>query len=141
MQPVTLIADSGATKTAWCLLSKGRKKTFFTQGIRPYFFTTVQIADLVAKELMPSFTNVTVDKLFYYGTGCLNQNNAKRVKEALKNLFPEADIKVGTDILGAAKAVCGDKKGVVSILGTGSNSCYYNGKKIIKNRSVVIWPR
>lgn len=131
--PVTLIADSGATKTEWCLLHKGRKKTVYTQGIRPYFFTSMQIAELVEKELLPRLTNVTVDKLFYYGTGCLNQNNAKRVKEALKTLFPSAEIRVGTDILGAAKAVCGNEKGVVSILGTGSNSCYYNGKKIVRN--------
>jgi N-acetylglucosamine kinase-like BadF-type ATPase len=133
MLPVTLIADGGATKTEWCLLSNGRKKTFLTQGIRPYFLTSQQIADLVGTELLPSLKNVIVANLFYYGTGCLDPKNAKSVKNALKALFPDANIEVGTDFLGAAKAVCGDEKGVACILGTGSNSCSYNGKKIIKN--------
>jgi glucosamine kinase len=133
MQPVTLIADGGATKTEWCLLSNGRKKTFLTQGIRPYFLTTQQIADLVRTELLPGLKNVIVADLFYYGTGCLDPENAKNVKTALKTVFPKADIEVGTDFLGAAKAVCGHEKGVACILGTGSNSCSYNGKKVIKN--------
>lgn len=129
----TLIADSGATKTEWCLLSNGRKKIFFTQGISPYFLNTDQIAELISNELLPGLKNVIIADLFYYGTGCKDLKNAKTVKAALKRAFPHARIDVGTDLLGAAKAVCGNKKGLACILGTGSNSCYYDGKKVVKN--------
>ena len=130
----TLIADSGATKTEWCLVGKGRRRTFFTQGISPYFLTTSQIADLVKAELLPSLKNVIIGNLLYYGTGCFDPKNAKSVKQSLKLNFPTAKIEVGTDVLGAAKAVCGNKKGLVANLGTGSFSCYYDGKKIAKQR-------
>lgn len=131
--PVTLIADSGSTKAEWCLLANGKKKTIITQGISPYFLTSPQIADLVRSELVPGLRNVKVDNLFYYGTGCANPQNALHVKKALKAVFAGASVEVGTDLLGAARALCGNGKGIAAILGTGSNSGYYNGKKIVKN--------
>ena len=73
------------------------------------------------------------DEIFYYGTGCSNPGNVKSMKQALKSIFPTSKIMVDHDLMGAAKALCGDQKGIACILGTGSNSCYYNGKKIIKN--------
>lgn len=130
----TLIADSGATKTEWCLVGNGRKRTVFTQGISPYFLTNTQITDLVKAELLPRVKNVNIENLFYYGTGCFDPKNAKGVKQALKMVFPTAKIEVATDVLGAAKAVCGNQKGLVANLGTGCFSCYYNGKKIAKQR-------
>jgi len=69
----------------------------------------------------------------FYGTGLSNQNNVKIIKAALKKVFTSAKIEINTDLLAAARALCGDKKGIACILGTGSNSCYYNGRKIIKN--------
>src|SRR5215213_8624227 len=102
MQPVTLIADSGATKPEWCLINKGRKKTFFTQGISPYFLTGPQIVELINKELLPGLKNVSIGKLFYYGTGCEDSNNARMVKRALEKLFDGANVEVATDLLGAA---------------------------------------
>lgn len=131
--PVTLIADSGSTKAEWCLLSNGRKKTFFTQGISPYFLSIQQIADIINNELATRLKNVSIAKLFYYGTGCANLENARNVKKAIKKVFPNAQVEVGTDLLAAARAVCGHQKGIACILGTGSNSCYFNGEKIIKN--------
>ena len=131
--PVTLIADSGATKAEWCLLNNGKKKILFTQGISPYFLNTDQIAELVTKELIPKLRNVTIEHIFYYGTGCSNVENAKSIKKALTKVFPKAQVNVNTDLMGAARAVCGNEKGVACILGTGSNSCYYNGKKIVRN--------
>jgi N-acetylglucosamine kinase-like BadF-type ATPase len=133
MPPIKLIADSGATKTEWCLLNNGRKKTVFTQGLSPYFLGTEQIRQILIKELMPKLKNAEVDEVFYYGTGCANPANARIVKKALQALFPDAAISVDHDLSGAAKALCGHNKGVACILGTGSNSCYYNGKKIVKN--------
>lgn len=131
--PVTLIADSGATKAEWCYLYNGKKKILFTQGISPYFLNTNQIAELVKNELVKKLKTDSVEKIFYYGTGCSNKANAKSVKKALLNNFPSAHVTVGTDITAAARAVCGHHKGIACILGTGSNSCYYNGKKIVKN--------
>jgi glucosamine kinase len=131
--PVTLLADSGATKAEWCLLSNGKKRTFFTQGISPYFLSTDAIAELVQNELAKKLKGVSIDQIHYYGTGCANPDNARSVKKALKRIFPDAGINVNTDLMAAARAVCGHEKGVVSILGTGSNSCFYNGKNIVKN--------
>ena len=130
---VTLIADSGATKAEWCLLNNGKKKTLFTQGISPYFLNTDQVAELVSKELATKLKKVTVEHIFYYGTGCSNVENARSIKKALLRVFPQADVHVHTDLMGAARAVCGHEKGVACILGTGSNSCFYNGKNIVKN--------
>lgn len=130
---IKLIADSGSTKCEWCLLNNGKKKTIITQGISPYFLSTEQIIELLQKELMPKLKNVVIDEVYYYGTGLSNTNNIKSVKTALKKLFTVAKIDVNHDLLAAARALCGDKKGIACILGTGSNSCYYNGKKIVKN--------
>ncbi len=130
---VKLIADSGATKAEWCLLREGKKKTIFTQGISPYFLNTEQITDLLLKELKPKLKNIEVDEIFYYGTGCANPVNAKSVKKALQKVFPESKVDVNHDLMAAARALCGNMKGVACILGTGSNSCYFDGKKIVKN--------
>ncbi|HKZ65760.1 MAG TPA: hypothetical protein VJ111_05370 [Chitinophagaceae bacterium] len=133
MPSVKLIADSGATKAEWSLLNKGKRKTILTQGISPYFLTKDQVSDLLLKELKPSLKNICVDEIHYYGTGCANPDNAKLIKKAIKKVFPEADIEVNHDLLAAARSLCGDEKGIACILGTGSNSCYYNGKRIISN--------
>jgi glucosamine kinase len=129
----SLIADSGATKAEWVLLKDGKTKTFFTQGISPYFLNTDQIAELVKTELLPSIKKITIDQVYYYGTGCANPQNASNIKKALKKVIEGARVDVQTDLMAAARAVCGTEKGIASILGTGSNSCYFNGKKIMKN--------
>lgn len=133
MASIKLIADSGATKAEWCLVNGGKVKTIFTQGISPYFLNTEQITDLLVKELKPKLKNVSVDEVFYYGTGCANPANAKSVKKAITNVIPGAKVAVTHDLMAAARALCGRKKGIACILGTGSNSCYYDGKKIVKN--------
>jgi N-acetylglucosamine kinase-like BadF-type ATPase len=133
MSSIKLIADSGATKAEWCLLKDGKRKTIFTQGISPYFLSTEQITDLLLKELKPKMKNVILDEIYYYGTGCANPENAKSVKKALQKVFPGTKAEVTHDLMAAARALCGRKKGIACILGTGSNSCYYDGKKIIKN--------
>ncbi|MBS1654961.1 MAG: N-acetylglucosamine kinase, partial [Bacteroidetes bacterium] len=133
MSSTKLIADSGATKTEWCLLTNGRKKIVFTQGISPYFLTTSQIREILVQELLPKIKNAVITEVFYYGTGCSNPNNIKIVKKAVQQAIPGASVHVTHDLMGAAKALCGNKKGIACILGTGSNSCYYNGKSIVKN--------
>jgi glucosamine kinase len=129
----TLIADCGATKSEWKLHYEGRSKTVLTQGISPYFLSNEALIELLRVELMPKLKGITVDRLFYYGTGCANPDNARRVRACLKTLFPGAKTEVATDLLAAARAVCGTEKGLACILGTGSNSCYYNGRVIKRN--------
>lgn len=133
MSSIKLIADSGATKAEWCLLSNGKKKTIFTQGISPYFLDTDQITELLLKELKPKLKHIDIDEVHYYGTGCANPLNAQSVKKAVSKVFAGAKVAVTHDLMAAARALCGHKKGIACILGTGSNSCYYNGKKIEKN--------
>jgi N-acetylglucosamine kinase-like BadF-type ATPase len=133
MSSVKLIADSGATKAEWCLLDKGKRKTIFTQGISPYFLNTEQITELLVKELKPKLKNTEISDIFYYGTGCANPTNAKSVHRAILNVFPGSKAEVTHDLMAAARALCGKAKGIACILGTGSNSCYYDGKKIVKN--------
>lgn len=128
-----LIADSGATKAEWCLLKDGKKKTIYTPGLSPYFLSTENIRDLVQKEVAAQIKKASIDTVAFYGTGCANPGNAKSVKKALQAVFPGAAIAVDTDLMGAARAVCGTGKGIACILGTGSNSCFFNGKKIVKN--------
>lgn len=130
--PVKLIADSGATKCEWCLLANNRKKKIFTQGISPYFLTAEQVTQILQQELLGKI-NVEVEEIYYYGTGLGNPDNVRFIRNVLKKVFPATNIEANTDLLGAARAVCGHDKGVACILGTGSNSCYYNGKKIVKN--------
>ena len=130
---IKLIADSGATKCEWCLLENGKKKTILTQGISPYFLNTEQIIALLQKELIPKLKNAKVSNIYFYGTGLSNPNNSSIIKTAFKKLFPAAKAEINTDLLAAARALCGNKKGIACILGTGSNSCFYNGKKIVKN--------
>ncbi len=133
MPSVKLIADSGATKAEWSLIGNGKRKTFLTQGISPYFLNKEQISALLLKELKPKLKDVEIDEVHFYGTGCANPNNAKLVKRAIKQVFPDSVIDVNHDLLAAARALCGNDKGIACILGTGSNSCYYNGKRILKN--------
>ncbi|MFT3701092.1 MAG: N-acetylglucosamine kinase [Agriterribacter sp.] len=130
-----LIADSGATKAEWCLIQGKKKINIFTQGISPYFLSTPQIINILQQELIPFLKKAQVGEIYYYGTGCTNINNAKIIKKALQHVFEEAHtIEVTHDVMGAARGLYGDDKGVACILGTGSSACFYNGKKITTNR-------
>ena len=132
MPLIKLIADSGATKTEWCVINGNKKTIFITQGMSPYFITAEQMQNIIKEELHPKLKQ-KIDEVHYYGTGCANADNAKSVKKVFKNIFPEANISIDHDLMAAAKALCGKEKGIACILGSGSNSCYYDGKKIIKN--------
>ncbi|MEO8172864.1 MAG: N-acetylglucosamine kinase [Sediminibacterium sp.] len=130
--PVILIADSGATKCQWALVQNGKSKVITTQGISPYFLTGGQISDLLSKELIPKLKKAPITHVYFYGTGLANADNAAIVKKVLKELFPKTKIEVQTDILAAARSLCGKKKGIACNLGTGTICCYYDGKKVVK---------
>jgi glucosamine kinase len=128
-----LIADSGSTKCEWCLLHDGKKKKIFTTGISPYFFKAEQIQKLLQAELLPKIKQAVIEKIFFYGTGLKDNANKRMIGNVLKKVFPGAVTEVQTDLLGAARALGKKEKGICCILGTGSNSCYYDSRKIIKN--------
>jgi glucosamine kinase len=130
---IQLIADSGATKCEWVLLNEGKKKTILTAGISPYFLTGEQVVEQLQKQLIAKLGKGQIDQVHFYGTGLGNAENVVMIKAALKQVFKRAKINTNTDLLAAARALCGTSRGIACILGTGSNSCYFNGKKIIKN--------
>jgi glucosamine kinase len=129
----TLIADSGATKCEWRLAHDGEIQTIITTGISPYFLSKEKIAAVLETELLANMPKVAVNKVAFYGTGLGNADNLKLMKGVLHKKFPDATLEVTHDLMAAVHATAGNEKGVVAILGTGSNSCYYNGKKIVKN--------
>lgn len=129
-----IIADSGSTKTDWKIISKTEEVvTFNTIGFNPVLMNTA----LIMKELRPVFSdnvlNQSIKEIYYYGAGCWNLDSCSIVLKALEGFFPLAEIRVTNDLLGAARAVCGHQKGIACILGTGANSCLYDGQKIIDN--------
>ena len=84
-------------------------------------------------ELVPFIDSMHVKEVFFYGAGCTEVEQCIVVEDALAPVFPDARVKVENDLLGAARALCGHQEGIACILGTGSNSCYYDGKKITDN--------
>ncbi|MBI4946720.1 MAG: hypothetical protein HY840_09995 [Bacteroidetes bacterium] len=130
-----LVADSGATKTDWRFIDKeGNILSFSSAGFSPVFWTSKEITDEITKHLPKNIKHLTsnIQHLFFYGTGCSSKQRNTIVEIALKKVFPRAKITINHDILASARALCGNYKGIACILGTGSNSCYYDGKKIIE---------
>jgi N-acetylglucosamine kinase-like BadF-type ATPase len=130
---IKLIADSGSTKTEWCLIKNKAKTLFTTQGMSPYFVNEAQAEQILKTEVIPMLKRNKIDEIFFYGTGCKNPANIHMFRKVFKKMFAGAKITVDNDLSGAAKGLCGDEKGIACILGTGSNSCFYNGKKIVRN--------
>ncbi len=130
---VKLIADSGSTKTEWCLLKNNKPTIFTSQGMSPYFVNSDEMEKIIREEVMPFLKKNQVEEIYFYGTGCKNPVNLKIVKKVFQHLFPDTSLLVDNDLSGAAKGLCGNEKGIACILGTGSNSCYYNGNRIVKN--------
>ena len=128
-----LIVDSGATKTEWRVVGQDTAESIFSSGISPYHMNQAQIEASLLHELPKTLLNTAFDSIYYYGTGCYTAANASIVKRALQQVFTAEMISVTHDLMGAAIALCGNEKGIACILGTGSNSCYYDGKKIVKN--------
>jgi len=129
-----LIADSGSTKTDWILQSaSGDILEIRTSGINPVRDSQNVIFNIVQNQLLPSL-NVNVDEIHFYGAGCISPFK-ESVTSVLHSLFPTASINVESDLLGAARALCGKEPGIACILGTGSNSCYYDGNSIVQNVS------
>jgi len=122
-----LIADSGSTKTDWCLIRETKAGEIFqTPGLNPYFLDQKAILDILDKELAPYIYFDKVDQIHFYGAGLGNPANRERLDDVLGETFVRADITIETDMLGAARGMYGREHGIAAILGTGSNSCFYD---------------
>jgi len=129
--PSVLIADSGSTKTDWCLLSKNKEPEHFpTSGINPFFHTEEDCCTLLEKELKLDPAAHKIGRIVFYGAGVKDGAKADFLKKIFRRHFGVDNVEVHSDLLAAARATCGDDPGVVCILGTGSNSGFYDGKKI-----------
>jgi Predicted N-acetylglucosamine kinase len=130
-----LIADSGSTKTDWSVVEDGKFiKSVFSKGINPFFQTEEEIADELTTSLLPELNGHTIQSVVFYGAGCTPEKQPV-IKNAITRVLSVSDIEVNTDLLAAAHGVCGKEAGIVCILGTGSNSCFYDGEKIVANIS------
>ena len=125
-----LVADSGSTKTDWYLVDGNQWTTYTTQGYNPYYCTTAEVQESLEAELLGSLDAQKVGELYFYGAGCSNTATQAIIMGALGPTFSRASISLGDDLLAAARATAGRREGICCILGTGSNSCYYNGQII-----------
>jgi N-acetylglucosamine kinase-like BadF-type ATPase len=128
---LVLIADSGSTRTDWGLADRGTYiKRITTQGMNPYFQTAAEIDDVIRGELMPQIGKVDIRAVHFYGAGCGAEDKKSFTQRRLKaSLGPR--VSVESDMMGTARALLGDDSGIACILGTGSNSCLYDGEKIV----------
>ncbi len=130
-----LVVDSGSTKTDWGFFNTAYDlRSVKTQGINPCHQSVEAISTIIRSELLPNTSGIdlnTVNEVYYYGAGCATESICVQMAGILKEFLPNAVIAVDSDMLGAARALCGRSEGVACVLGTGSNSCMYNGKEIV----------
>ena len=130
-----LIADSGSTKTDWCVVENGESiLRFKTRGMNPFFQTEEEIGKEIEAGLLPSLKDFEPSAIYFYGAGCAFPEKNNMIRRAV-NRYLSVPVEVGSDLLAAARALCGDQPGIACIMGTGSNSCYYDGREIVKNVS------
>ena len=129
-----VVADSGSSKTDWVFIREdGGQQTLESAGFNPVLHSAAEIS----KELDIRFRGLdfleSVDKVFFYGSGCWDQKRADVIVKGAQHYFPNAQLLVEHDLLGAARATCGREPGIACILGTGSNSCLFDGDDITDN--------
>lgn len=132
-----LVADCGSTKIDWCLLNNGKvEKQVFTLGMNAVMLTEEEMRTRLADELAPEMAGYPIEEVYFYGAGCISPEVCGNVARAIQaNILDTKVVEVHTDLLAAARALCGRTPGIACIMGTGSNSCYYDGEKICDNVS------
>ncbi|CAN5273602.1 ATPase [soil metagenome] len=129
-----IIADGGSTKTNWCLVTEEGKKVYFnTEGYNPYFSSTAYIIQSLKENLPTDLEKDKITEVNYYGAGCSTPEMRKIVEDAMKAVFTASKVYIGHDLLAAARALLGNTEGFAAILGTGTNTCIYDGKEVVKN--------
>ena len=127
-----LVADSGSTKTDWRLVTPDDVLSYSTIGFNPYHVVISQVLDELNKSALIEVSKL-VTQVNFYGAGCSSVEKSDLIKNALLQFFRNAKVEVNHDLLAAARATCGKNKGMTAILGTGSNSCLFDGENIIDN--------
>ena len=128
-----LIAESGSTRTEWALVEDNHLvQRVFTEGLNPFFQTRREISRSVRLGLPDSFFKKKLDQVYYYGAGCSSYEKKNILGASLVAQF-KTPIQVESDLLAAARGLFKCEAGIACILGTGSNSCFYDGKIIVKN--------
>jgi len=131
-----LIADSGSTKTDWCLLDdQGNQKRIGTKGMNPYQQSEEELSREVATALIPQLPTTEIDEVHFYGAGCIYDKIPLMQRVLNSHLSITKYCEVNSDMLAVAHGLCGHDPGIACIIGTGSNSCFYDGKEIVKNVS------
>ncbi|MFM6975373.1 MAG: N-acetylglucosamine kinase [Sphingobacteriaceae bacterium] len=129
-----IIADGGSTKTSWCLVNEEKERTYFhTEGYNPYFSSTEYIINSLNNSLPADLDRAAIKELYYYGAGCSTDEKVAIVVKAMESVFTSANVYVSHDLLASARALLGITPGFAGILGTGTNSCLYDGRKITHN--------
>ncbi len=129
-----IIADGGSTKTNWCLVTEEGKKVYFnTEGYNPYFSPTAYIIKSLDETLPTDLERDEITEVNYYGAGCSTDEMRKVVEDAMQVIFKNAKVFIGHDLLAAARSLLFDKEGFAAILGTGTNTCLYDGKRVTHN--------
>jgi glucosamine kinase len=134
-----IIADSGSSKIDWRLLHRdGKINQAYCPGFNPYYQPIVDLQKSIREILVP-IASEPVTKIFFYGTGISSEKNQEVVRAAFLEYFPQATVEIEWDLLAAARALCGHEAGIACILGTGSNSCQYDGEKISDQVANLGW--
>jgi N-acetylglucosamine kinase-like BadF-type ATPase len=124
-----LIIDAGSTKMEWILLDGNVvKQRFYTEGFNPNYSPMQDLVETCRGASLPN----GIRSIHYYGTGCGNEQNCQTIKEVFQAQFPDTEIHVTHDLMAACHAALGHERGIACILGTGSNSCLYDGENIIE---------
>jgi glucosamine kinase len=126
-----LLVESGSTKTDWCYLQKGKKPSHYkTSGINPNLQSQDEIEAVIKKELKWDTAKKPINNICYYGAGVGTPAGKQQIKKTLSSQFKKTKVEVESDLLAASRGLAGNDKGIICILGTGSNACYYDGNKI-----------
>ncbi len=129
-----LIADSGGTKTDWRLIGEFNIiHQAKTDGLNPYFLSEIEIVDILKSDPLQMFPAEEIEEVVFYGAGCSGDIQISKMEKALSEVYSFAHVHVEHDLLGAARAICGRNEGIAVILGTGANTCYFNGEHIEAN--------
>lgn len=104
-----------------------------TKGFNPYYQQMDEMVQEIESALVPSIDGSFVNTIYFYGAGCSTTERQKKISDALSPYYQKSEIHVHSDLIGAARALSGNQPGIVCILGTGSGSCRYDGKSIVKN--------
>lgn len=128
-----LIADAGSTKVEWTLLDKNGNiaLSYVSDGLN----ALLAHPDVVTKAFQDVDSripeDIKIEEVHYYGAGCATEEICSKMKDSVAEVWSGADINIASDLLGAARSLFGQRKGIACILGTGSNSCLYDGNNIV----------